>query len=327
MLNPSESSFNVPKNNNLEPTSVIDAEEFLKYLHLLASWYEQPEVPILLLNLARERARLLFEGIPEVLLAVGSGYPYYAISNNPNDVTTYTVPEFSRYFSTVIEETSRKNVQGNLRIGKKQGDMSWNQIFRCIPDLDIFIIVNDVTEQVKRNIEQVLMQWPFINPSASPQQAIKISYDFLNDFLKQDMSRLSIAESPIRTDLLLATAEEFDRAFKEISKGNLTGSRVSVKAYGHDGKNWVEYNDVLAEDLFTARSLAPLFAGQEGEKLFQKWWDQIKKYVERFENTEEVFSSWIEFLKENTNGKNSRIICSSEPIKEEMKRRIDAFKK
>jgi hypothetical protein len=290
----------------------------LDYLDHYIEWLEQPKTAEQFYEVARLRAQEVMKAVPAAVLVVGSGYPYYALG-----VSDTKVPEFRRYFTQFSVSLRERFASGRVYFSRDGSESSLSEkgIFRLFPDIDLFVIVPDVSEVVKEQLEGLLGAWSEANPN---QHTLGVFHDIFNYLQVQrmypELSHSSLRLPPIRTDLLLATVDEFDGAYAAIGRGDLPGSSIRVLAHHQE---WENYIDVIAEDLWTARCQEPLSAAGPGAAIFQRWKERIQAYAAGFPTSDAVFVDWNSFLTNHTSGKNWRIVNSSHAITTEMKERID----
>jgi hypothetical protein len=289
-----------------------------EYLDYFVDWLEKPKTAEQFYELARLRAQEVMKAVPAAVLVVGSGYPYYALGASDTKV-----PEFRRYFTQFSASLRERFVSGRVYFSRdgSESSLSEKDIFRLFPDIDLFVIVPDASEVVQEQLEGLLGAWSEANPA---QHAMGVFHDTFNYLQVQrmypELSHSPLRLPPIRTDLLLATVDEFDRAYAAIGRGDLP--RSSIRVVAHHQK-WEIYTDVIAEDLWTVRSQEPLSAAGHGVAIFQRWKEHVQAYAASFPTSDAVFADWESYLKNHTSGKNWRIVNSSHAITTEMKERID----
>jgi len=181
------------------------------------------------INMTWDVLGTLRENIPEIRGGFGVGFPFHSISKSGELVTN---PEFSNYSDKLI-----RTIELERSIGRRvwkccqcQKDSMYHHekckecvdevikprdVMKVMPDIDLFIISNDVTPDTLDEIQAVANDHYFHQSDHDPIEALQRIGQVFEDF------SLSDARTYFPTDMHVISKADFFLALDEISNGNL----------------------------------------------------------------------------------------------------------
>lgn len=294
----------------------------IQYLGLLSPYFRYPATPHFALSQAQKWAKLLAEHGDSYELIIGSGYPYYVL-----EIEQTHIPEYDRFFQEMLDKAHQleqgwacptcvsQNPRGDfdLYCAPCQSPFKALDIFYSLPDVDLLIVVETITEEVLQQIETTLFHRSgFVKPDTDLAKAVTE--------LQQTMENMLYGQPNgfLRPDTFVLTIADYIQTHEQLAAGNLVTTQTSLLALHNI---WLPYPTHLATDLFITGGN---FLHVKNEKVAHYAQECIQKFVATF-STEQILNQFIAIWKE-LNPKNHRILTSSPPILQGIRQKIDRIR-
>lgn len=305
----------------------FDKDDLNEYIRVLIAFFHSEFAPKAVLREAQKISDEIQKILPECQMILGSGYPYYVLDVPGVEVP---IPEYDRFFGSIlggkvanldhkfscpqcVRENSIENFKPfceNCRISVKAFD-----IIQALPDVDIILVVPEVTEQMKEVVKNYILN-NYYNADEDLERAINDTRNFMLSVISGKTENAY----HLHPDVMFITERKIREIYESISRGNLKDTDVEFVAFH---KNWTTYLDHFAEDLFLSRPHAPLYT--KNSELWEYMEMKVSEYVHLGHGVESILEDYLGYLQEFTNGKNYRIATSSQQMRNGVLRRIKSY--
>lgn len=231
------------------------------------------------------------------------------------------IPEYRRFFGAISSKIDalgdgcscpnciRTNDPDTIRpfCNPCESPITAFDLIRSLPDLDIIAVVDEFSQEAEDCVENGLALHGYEPVDSALDNAIIDAQNFMNRVLSSNASR---DKGKLGIDVFFLRTNDYINAFSAVAEGNLEAATVTMRAFH---KQWHDYQDSIAEDLFMSRHAPPL--STNNALLADYAQACISAYVHSAgESEHEVLTTWLTFLQSHTNGKNFRIATSSDSM-------------
>ena len=294
----------------------------LYYLNLLPAYFKHPSTPEFSLAQSIHWGNLLAQNFANYELIIGSGYPYYVL-----DIQNKHIPEYDRFFGEMY--TKAQNLQHDWACpacvrehprdnfdeycAPCQSPFKALDMFYSLPDIDLLLVLDDISEPILEEIEQVVFNISgFEKPDTDLETAIKNLQYTMEAMLENK------PDGFLRPDIFVLTKATYIQAYEQLAKGNLLGTNTDLIALHNV---WVPFATNLATDfLITGQRLLQT----KNHELEAYGEECVQKFVAGF-STEEIIDKYMD-LWTNYYPKNYRIMTSSPSILAGIREKIERLK-
>lgn len=294
----------------------------IHYLELLSPYFRHQATPHFALSQAQNWANLLIKYSNNYELIIGSGYPYYVL-----DLPNSHIPEYDRFFQEMLDKAQQLTdgwacpacVQHNPR-----GDFDLYcapclspfkalDIFYSLPDVDLLIVVETITEELLQQIETTLFHRSgFAKPDTDLARGIAELQQTMEKMLNNQMGGF------LRPDTFVLTIEDYIQVHEQLATGKVPAFFTSLLALHNI---WLPYPTHLATDLFITGGT---FLHIKNNQIAHYAQSCLHKFVANL-STEQILNQFLAIWKES-NPKNHRILTSSPAILQGVRQKIEKIK-